>query len=141
MPIPVVAIGAAMGSNCPPCMEYHIPRARQAGLSDDEIHAAIVYADKIRQVPARKTLQTALALLPGLVPEAAGAASASGCGCAQPGPAPNAAAPHQAPPAGPMADMMASMMTHCGTLGQTAAGRPNASGDKTFDQPSANACC
>ena len=79
----LVAIGAAMGSNCPPCMEYHIPQARQAGLSDAEIHAAIVHADKIRQVPARKTLQTALALLPGFVPEAAEAASTSGCGCAQ----------------------------------------------------------
>ncbi|TXT36410.1 MAG: carboxymuconolactone decarboxylase [Comamonadaceae bacterium] len=79
----LVALGAAMGSNCPPCMEYHIPQARQAGLSDAQIHAAIVHADKVRQVPARKTLQTALAMLPGLVPEAAGAVSASGCGCAQ----------------------------------------------------------
>jgi len=79
----LVAIGAAMGSNCPPCMEYHIAQARQAGLSDAEIHAAIVHADKIRQVPARKTLQTALALLPSLAPETAGATPASGCGCAQ----------------------------------------------------------
>lgn len=79
----LVAIGAAMGSNCPPCMEYHIPQARQVGLSDAAIHAAILHADKIRQVPAHKTLQTALAMLPGFAPEATGAASASGCGCAQ----------------------------------------------------------
>jgi 4-carboxymuconolactone decarboxylase len=85
----LVAIGAAMGSNCPPCLAYHIPQARQVGLSDAEIHAAIVHADKIRQVPARKTLQTALAMLPGVVPEAAGDASAPECGCAQPNPAAN----------------------------------------------------
>jgi 4-carboxymuconolactone decarboxylase len=79
----LVALGAAMGSNCPPCMEYHIPQARQAGLSDAEIHAAIVHADNIRQVPARKTLQAALAMLPGLVPQTPETAAASGCGCAQ----------------------------------------------------------
>jgi 4-carboxymuconolactone decarboxylase len=138
----LVAIGAAMGSNCPPCMEYHIPQARQAGLSDAEIHAAIVFADKVRQVPARKTLQTALALLPGQVPEAAGAASASGCGCAQPSPGANVTAPHQALSAGPMADMMASIMAHCGTLAPaTTACKPGASGDRPSGQPAANACC
>jgi len=59
----LVALGAAMGSNCVPCIEFHIPEARKAGLSDSEIHQAIVHADKIRQVPARKTLQTAQNLL------------------------------------------------------------------------------
>lgn len=138
----LVAIGAAMGSNCPPCMEYHIPQARQAGLSDAEIHAAIVYADKVRQVPARKTLQTALALLPGLVPEAAGAASASGCGCVPPSPTANDAAPRQATPVGPRTDMMASMMAHCGTLAPaTADCKPGKSGQQPSCQPTANACC
>lgn len=60
----LVALGAAMGSNCVPCIEFHIPESRKAGLSDLEIHVAILHADKIRQVPARKTLQTALNLLP-----------------------------------------------------------------------------
>jgi 4-carboxymuconolactone decarboxylase len=137
----LVAIGAAMGSNCPPCMEYHIPQARQVGLSDAEIHAAIVHADKVRQVPARKTLQTALALLPGLVPEAAGADSASGCGCAQQKPAPNATAAHQSPPAGALSDSMVNMMAHCGMLAPTVAGRPHAAGDCPSDLSRANACC
>lgn len=53
----LVALGAAMGSNCVPCVEYHIPESRKAGLADAEILAAIQHADKIRQVPARKTLQ------------------------------------------------------------------------------------
>ena len=86
----LVALGAAMGSNCPPCMEYHIPQSRKVGLSDAEIHAAILHADKIRQVPARKTLQTALAMLPSVAPEAGRAESVPGCGCAQDRHAPSA---------------------------------------------------
>jgi len=59
----LVALGAAMGSNCVPCIEYHIPAARKAGLSDAQIRAAIDTADRVRQVPARKVLETAAALL------------------------------------------------------------------------------
>ena len=59
----LVAIGAAMGSNCVPCIEYHIPKARQAGLGDAEIAAVIRLADAVRQVPARKVLETALGML------------------------------------------------------------------------------
>jgi len=41
----LVALGTAMGSNCVPCIEYHIPEARKAGISDAQIHAAIRLAD------------------------------------------------------------------------------------------------
>jgi AhpD family alkylhydroperoxidase len=56
----LVAIGAAMGSNCVPCVEYHIPKAREAGVSDSEIAEAIRLSDRVRQVPARKILDVAL---------------------------------------------------------------------------------
>lgn len=59
----LVALGAALGSNCVPCIDYHIPQARKAGLSDRQIYEAIRLADKLRQVPARKVLDTALDLL------------------------------------------------------------------------------
>lgn len=59
----VTAIGAAIGSNCVPCIEYHIPEARKAGLTDDEIGEAVRLADKVRQVPARKVLEAANRLL------------------------------------------------------------------------------
>ncbi len=55
----LVALGAAIGSNCVPCMEYHIPEARRAGLTDVQIAGAIRLADSVRQVPARKVLDTA----------------------------------------------------------------------------------
>jgi AhpD family alkylhydroperoxidase len=88
----LVALGAAMGSNCVPCIEYHIPQSRQAGLTDPEIQAAIEQADKVRQVPARKVLATALGLLPCAGGEAAKTASAQGCGAAATQPAMAAAA-------------------------------------------------
>lgn len=55
----LVALGAAMGSNCIPCIEHHIPEARKSGLSDEQIKEAIELADKVRQVPARKVLKAA----------------------------------------------------------------------------------
>ena len=57
----LVALGAALASNCVPCIEHHVPLARQNGLTDSEITAAIDLADRIRQVPARKVLETARA--------------------------------------------------------------------------------
>lgn len=59
----LVALGAAMGSNCVPCIEFHIPAARKAGLDDARIVEAIRLADTVRQVPARKVLDTAMQLL------------------------------------------------------------------------------
>lgn len=71
----LVALGAAMGSNCIPCIEHHIPEARQAGLSDSQIREAVELADKVRQVPARNVLKTAQQQLGGCggskLPEAA----------------------------------------------------------------------
>jgi 4-carboxymuconolactone decarboxylase len=55
----LVAIGAAMGSNCVPCIEYHIQQSRKCGLSDAEITEAIEFADKIKRIPADKVLEAA----------------------------------------------------------------------------------
>ncbi len=59
----LVALGAALASNCTPCIEYHVPEARKAGLTDAEIGEAIELADKIKRVPAGKVLETANGLL------------------------------------------------------------------------------
>lgn len=59
----MVSLGAAIGSNCTSCIEYHIPASRKAGFTAAQILEAIRLADKLRQVPARKTLDTALELL------------------------------------------------------------------------------
>ena len=76
----LVALGAAMGSNCAPCIEYHIPEARKAGLSDQQIREAIGLADKVRQVPARKVLTAALGMLQEPVVGIQAEQTGSGCG-------------------------------------------------------------
>jgi 4-carboxymuconolactone decarboxylase len=60
----LVAIGAAIGSNCVPCIEYHVPEAIKAGLTVEEIRASIHLADNVKQTPARKILEAAFGLLP-----------------------------------------------------------------------------
>jgi len=59
----LVALGAALGSNCVPCIEHHVPAAREAGLDDRQISEALRLADRIRRAPARKVFETAFNLL------------------------------------------------------------------------------
>lgn len=76
----LVAIGAAIACNCVPCIEYHIPEARKAGLSDPQIKQAVRLADKVRRVPAREVLHSAMARLADGAP-ARGATREGACGC------------------------------------------------------------
>ena len=76
----LVALGAALASNCVPCIEYHIPGAKRAGLSDREIEAALEIADKVRQVPARAVLETASARIGSSSDDMASPANPD-CGC------------------------------------------------------------
>lgn len=59
----LVALGAAFGSNCVPCVEFHIAASRKLGFRDAQILAAIGMADTVRQVPARKVLDVATEIL------------------------------------------------------------------------------
>ncbi|OHC73141.1 MAG: hypothetical protein A3H93_02155 [Rhodocyclales bacterium RIFCSPLOWO2_02_FULL_63_24] len=76
----LVALGAALGSNCASCVEHHVGAARQAGLDEAQIGVALAAADQIRQVPAQKALDAAHRALERAAP-AAGAA-AEPCPCA-----------------------------------------------------------
>ena len=77
-------LGAAMGSNCVPCIEYHVPEARKAGFSDRQIAEAIRFADKVRQVPAKKVLAVANSLL---AEAPAGSPGEAARACTEPKPA------------------------------------------------------
>jgi 4-carboxymuconolactone decarboxylase len=59
----LTAIGAAIASNCMPCIERHVLLARRAGISNSQILEAVRLADKVRQVPARQVLEGAWTLL------------------------------------------------------------------------------
>lgn len=76
----LTALGAAIASNCIPRIEFHIPQARNAGLSKAEIREAVELAEKVRRVPANKVLQRAIALLAKQEPHSQQAASDS-CRC------------------------------------------------------------
>lgn len=116
----LVALGAAMGSNCIACIEYHIPEARRVGLSDTQIEAAIRHADKLRQVPARKTLRAAQEFLPSLAGAARDAGDAQDCGCAERAQEQAAATP-TVQPGEVMSGMMAKMIDALGCQGQAGA--------------------
>lgn len=59
----LVSIGAALGSNCVPCIEYHIPAALKAGLSEIQIREAILIANTVKMAPAEKVLSVAMSLI------------------------------------------------------------------------------
>jgi 4-carboxymuconolactone decarboxylase len=59
----LVAIGASIGSNCVPCIAFHVGQAKEAGLSDEQIEQAIALSEEIRTVPANLVVNTARAHL------------------------------------------------------------------------------
>ncbi len=64
-----VALGAAIGSNCVPCVEMIVAKARVAGIKNWELRLALNAADYVRQKPAEEVLSTAKAIVDGTVDE------------------------------------------------------------------------
>jgi len=61
----LVAIGAAIASNCEPCLAYHIQTAEELGVSTDDMIRAINLAHKVKQTPARQIMEQAERILVG----------------------------------------------------------------------------
>lgn len=61
----LVAIGAAIGSNCEMCFRYHYREARRLGVSDEDIRLAVEMAQRVKEQPARSILALANRLLGG----------------------------------------------------------------------------
>jgi len=59
----LVAIGAAIGGNCIPCLQWHYQKCRQLGCSNDEMGEAFAYAKKVKEVPNDKIYEAAEGLL------------------------------------------------------------------------------
>lgn len=131
----LVALGAAMGSHCVPCVEYHVAESRRVGLSDRDIHAAIQHADKIRQVPARRTLQAALKLLSSAAADARNAEAGDGSTEAGPVDTSPMAFPREM-----LRGMMTKMMAACGGPGPEG-GAANPAEEKAEASPAANEGC
>lgn len=78
----LVAIGASIGSNCVPCVAFHVKRAKVVGLEPDKIRAAVALAQEIRAVPAELVVNTALAHLGTIaVEEPCECTGEPSCGC------------------------------------------------------------
>lgn len=61
----LVALGSAQGSNCVPCIESILPKARVAQIKNAELQEPVELAEVVRRKPARKVLETARAILTG----------------------------------------------------------------------------
>lgn len=45
----LISVGASVAANCLPCLQYHSGKAREAGLTEEEIHAAAEVGKSIRK--------------------------------------------------------------------------------------------
>jgi len=55
----LVAIGAAIASNCEPCFRFHYDQARKLGVADVDMRRAVELAQKVKEAPARAVLDLA----------------------------------------------------------------------------------
>jgi len=55
----LVAIGAAIASNCEPCFKFHYDQARKLGVDDADMRRAVDLAQKVKETPARAVLDLA----------------------------------------------------------------------------------
>ena len=64
----LVAVGAAIASNCEPCLKHHVGRARELGVADEDILRAVQTARAVKAAPARNVARLAGELLRGGTP-------------------------------------------------------------------------
>ena len=55
----LVAIGAAIASNCEPCFKHHYNQARKLGVSKDDMRLAVEMAQAVKDSPAQSVLALA----------------------------------------------------------------------------------
>ncbi len=45
----LIAIGASIGAHCQPCLTYHVAKAKEIGLTEDEIREAIAVGHRVEK--------------------------------------------------------------------------------------------
>lgn len=73
----LVAIGAAIGSNCEPCLKFHVAEARKLGVDAADMRRAVELAQKVKDAPARAMQELAQRLLEPATAAAARSAATS----------------------------------------------------------------
>lgn len=55
----LIAIGAAIASNCEACFRFHYDKARRIGVSHEDMYKAVQIAQQVKETPARSVLTLA----------------------------------------------------------------------------------
>jgi AhpD family alkylhydroperoxidase len=55
----LVAIGAAIASNCEPCFKFHYDKAKKLGISREDMLRAVTTAQKVKDAPAKAVAELA----------------------------------------------------------------------------------
>jgi AhpD family alkylhydroperoxidase len=64
----LIAVGASVGANCHPCLEYNVGKAMEMSIDRDEIMMAIDVAKAVRKGAASSMDKLALNLVHGKLP-------------------------------------------------------------------------
>ncbi len=78
----LISIGSAITCNCVPCYEHYYMKAKQAGISVNEIDEAVAIGEKVKSGAAVVVRDTVDSIKRGDIPEDDFGKDAScGCGC------------------------------------------------------------
>ncbi len=77
----LIAVGASVGANCHPCLEYHVGRALEACIDHSEIMAAVEVAKAVRGGATASMDKLALKLLGSDPPQQSCNSQAASCCC------------------------------------------------------------
>lgn len=58
----LISIGASIGANCQPCLQYHAAHAKEIGISEQEIQVAIRVGQMVRKGAASNMDQYVIGL-------------------------------------------------------------------------------
>jgi AhpD family alkylhydroperoxidase len=80
----LIAIGASIGANCQSCVEYHVGKAAECGLDEQDVAQAIEIGRMVRRGAAAKVDKVAETLRrSNRAASAAGTPGGCGCGTAR----------------------------------------------------------
>jgi AhpD family alkylhydroperoxidase len=77
----LIAVGASVGANCHPCLEYHVAKALEAGIDRSEIMAVVEVAKTVRKGATASMDKLALNLLGSDPPQQSCNSQAASCCC------------------------------------------------------------
>lgn len=60
----LVALGAAIGASCEPCLKYHVKKSRELGLSDAQMREAVAVGRMVKEASAKNIYALADKLIP-----------------------------------------------------------------------------